>query len=571
MSFIHFDRKWGQPDFGTASGVVTWEVTSLNGLSFDAAQYSINDFDNALSNAFQIWEDAADIDFELATASGSADISLSMSALPGPTIGRASTSFYILQGTDQMLSAEIELDSLEDWAPYGETALNFFAVALHEIGHTLGLDHVSDPNQIMNAVISSSALGTGDISGVRYIYGARPNGEPSDVLVGGLGTDYFYGLGGNDTLMGGGGNDILVGGTGTDNIQGEDGDDLLVGEDSSLRDSYAGQVFRLYGVVLGREPNGSGHDNWTNQLAEGKPLNKVAAKLMASAEFKLVYGAMDNATFIETLFLNALGREPNPDGFASWTSALDNGLSRRAAVIGFSESNEYVGRTEAASTAFTTAARQRDYTDDVYRLYDGLLDRAPNAKGLHSWSERLVSGTELSKVVTSFMKSSEYRSSFGGLGNKDFVAQLYQTALDRVGSASEVGAWASLLAKGMSRKKIVMAFIDSAEAQAKSLPKIDAYFHSESSAELNDILDGGAGDDLLVGGLGADTFVFDAAATGSDVVADLDPWDILLFDGYTFADLSEVPELLRQEGDDVIFESSGQTITFLDTQLSDFA
>ena len=49
MPFVLLDRKWGQPDFGYASGTVTWGITSYSGLSFDSSEYSVADFDEALS------------------------------------------------------------------------------------------------------------------------------------------------------------------------------------------------------------------------------------------------------------------------------------------------------------------------------------------------------------------------------------------------------------------------------------------------------------------------------------------------------------------------------------------
>ena len=571
MSFVLLDRKWGQPAFGTASGTVTWGVADYSGLDFDSSQYSLADFDDALRSAFRTWENTSGIDFEYTSVVGNADVSVTVAALPGSTIGRATSDFYLLSGTDQMVSAVIELDSLEEWSPYGQTALNFFAVAVHEIGHVLGLDHNLDPAQIMHPVVSKSELGAGDAAGARFIYGPRTEEALAENLLGSFAQDVLFGEGGNDTLIGGGGSDVLVGGAGADNLLGGDGDDLLVGETTNPRDFYAAQVFRLYGVALGRDPDGQGHDTWTNQLSVGASLSSVAAGFVTSTEFQNTYGAMSNPAFVEALYSNTLGRAPDSGGFASWTNALNNGLTRHDAVAGFSESAEYIAFSDAASTAFTTSARMRDYADDVFRVYDGLLERSPDVGGLSTWTETLVSGTNLTAVLSGFLSSIEYQSQFGGFSNAEFVARLYETSLGRTGSASEVNSWSALLDNGVTRSQIANAIIDSNEARGESLPMVDEYFRSSAVSELNDVIDSGMGDDLLIGGLGADVFVFHAAETGSDVVADLDPWDVVQMDGYAFSDLSEVPELLRQDGDDVVFESGNQVITFLDTQLSDFA
>ena len=571
MTFALSDKKWGQPVYGTASGTVTWSVVSYSGLSFDSSLYTLADFEEALRSAFRTWENVAGIDFEFTAATGTADVTLSMTALPGSTIGQATTSFFVLDGIDEMISAEIELDSNEQWAPFGQTALNFFAVAVHEIGHVLGLDHVSDTSQIMYPVIYKSELGTGDLAGARFIYGGRTNEDGAENLVGSFARDTLFGEGGNDTLLGSGGSDLLVGGTEADTLSGEDGDDLLVGESASSRDAFAAQAFRLFSVALDRDPGGPGHTYWTNSLAAGTQLLNVANFVVSTAEFQSSYGQLNNADFVEALYHDALGRDPAPSGLAFWTNALNSGQSRGKAIVAISESTEYIDLAEASSFAFTTSARQRDYSDDVFRVYDGLLDRAPGTGGLLFWSDHLLSGGKTSSIVKTILNSAEYDSAFGDETNQEFVSRLYQTSLDRPGSESGIDWWTSALNNGFSRANAATFFFESAEAQAKSIPAVDAYFRSGAAADFDDVLDGGTGDDILIGGLGADTFIFNSAETGSDVVADLDPWDTVQMNGFAFSELSEVPELLRQEGDDVVFESGGQMITFLDTLLSDFA
>jgi hypothetical protein len=60
--------------------------------------------------------------------------------------------------------------------------------------------------------------------------------------------------------------------------------------------------------------------------------------------------------------------------------------------------------------------------------------------------------------------SYEFQARFGALSNRDFVEQLYETAMGREGEAAGVDAWSRVLDAGVdSRVGVALGFSNSAE------------------------------------------------------------------------------------------------------------
>jgi hypothetical protein len=108
--------------------------------------------------------------------------------------------------------------------------------------------------------------------------------------------------------------------------------------------------------------------------------------------------------------------------------------------------------------------------EDVARLYQGLLDRAPDAAGLKAWTALVDdSNVPLSVVANAFASSPEFIQKCGSLSDTAFIDQLYENALGRPAEATGVQAWDSSLTSGISRGQVAVDIAESTEAQASSL------------------------------------------------------------------------------------------------------
>ena len=96
------------------------------------------------------------------------------------------------------------------------------------------------PTVANTSLIQAFGLGGSDAIALSEANGALPRanlfgGADNDVLTGGSGADQLFGQDGNDTLLGKGGTDLLFGGAQNDTLTGGDGDDQAFGQGGNDR------------------------------------------------------------------------------------------------------------------------------------------------------------------------------------------------------------------------------------------------------------------------------------------------------------------------------------------------
>ncbi|SLN61985.1 DUF4214 domain-containing protein [Pseudooctadecabacter jejudonensis] len=131
-------------------------------------------------------------------------------------------------------------------------------------------------------------------------------------------------------------------------------------ENDSDASVYTGRLFRLYEGIFGRAPDEAGFEGWMNNFANGMTFAEVAGAFMASPEFQLLYSDTTDADFVELLYQNVLGRDPDEGGERGWLNNLANGMPRETVVEFFIESQEFINTTTADLIAFITAMGDDD-------------------------------------------------------------------------------------------------------------------------------------------------------------------------------------------------------------------
>jgi hypothetical protein len=194
MDFTFTNLKWGDFTPGTQGGQVNWSFASQNRTFGNATTsyeaYIIRDeFKQLIRDAFQSWENVANIDFVEVADGTSTQFVLGYDSIDGPAMPGQST---ILADAQQIAAprsinpgeppptlfsvegAIIRFDIAETWTVNKTAVGDFYSTAVHEIGHAIGLGHAG-VNTVMSALASSvTDVAAGDIEGIQTLYGAAP-------------------------------------------------------------------------------------------------------------------------------------------------------------------------------------------------------------------------------------------------------------------------------------------------------------------------------------------------------------------------------------------------------------
>ncbi len=105
-------------------------------------------------------------------------------------------------------------------------------------------------------------------------------------------------------------------------------------------------VERLYSEVMGRNPDQTGMDTWVGVLKSGEYTGaQVAEGFIISDEF--LNKDMTNEEYVRIMYRAFFNRDADAVGLETWTGALANGWTKRAVFAGFANSNEFSALCDA--------------------------------------------------------------------------------------------------------------------------------------------------------------------------------------------------------------------------------
>lgn len=389
----------------------------------------------------------------------------------------------------------------------------------------------------------------------------------------------FAGTAGDDVIAGTAGDDVIFGGGGRDRLSGGGGNDLIFAERTAEpHDTVIGQVVRLYRLVLGREPDGAGLADWSGRLLQpgGDPddiLAQVVRGFIDSPEFRSAT-APGSEGFVAALLGNMPGNAPD-DGPATGpaigpdTALVADGVAQIAAGMSREQFTlSLLGDAGLARAVIDTAYHhsaagiEAEAAPLAWRLLAAVTGAPPDTADFAQLLEQalalLVTGATPGAVVAEYLVPGHALRPGQGT-NVEFVTRAYEQLLGRPPDDAGLADWTARLRDGASRADIIAGIAGSAEFAALTAPALKDWMRAQG---VDDRIEGGRGDNILAGGIGADVFVFVQEDGGRQRVLDLEPWDFIELHGFGHESAAEAMARISQRGADAVFADQGVEIIF---------
>jgi hypothetical protein len=212
----------------------------------------------------------------------------------------------------------------------------------------------------------------------------------------------------------------------------------------------------------------------------GQATNIPMPDNLVSVANAFTHSAESYSNFVTNFYRADLGRSPDAEGLAYWVAQMQNGLTDEQLEAGFIGSAEYIqdhggtaqgwvqglyqdvlGRSPDAkglaywvgqlgsgaspeAVAYGFAASPEREAQRVTADYQKYLGRSPDADGLTYWVNSFLAGSGNEDLIAGFVGSPEYYQSHGN-SNQSWLTSVYQDVLSRAPSQDELDYWLGML------------------------------------------------------------------------------------------------------------------------------
>jgi len=229
-----------------------------------------------------------------------------------------------------------------------------------------------------------------------------------------------------------------------------------------VADPQAGTLSTLQAEVFGRPgfdllPRGAALTGW------GGVLHHATELFAQGPNFEARFGSLSNSQFVDAMFTEVLGIQPQWNVFIGWYNALQGGVSRADALFAFASSPEAKARMPAAAPGAPELPHL--IRSHVGLMLDALFVTAhpgtwttPEANlGLHG---------ALRMTAMQLTGNPTFSARYAGMSDSEYVDSMFFDVLGRAPDWSTFSAWYFALARGeITRGDVFLGFSSHAEIQ----------------------------------------------------------------------------------------------------------
>jgi hypothetical protein len=187
---------------------------------------------------------------------------------------------------------------------------------------------------------------------------------------------------------------------------------------------YADLIIKDYQQYLGRTPGTLEVAGWVSAYQHGATDEQVMAGFLSSPEY---YQNAGNTvkTWLDAVYRDVLGRNPDAGGEQAWMQAAATGMTRDAIGLGFATSQE----------------RESQVVANDYQKY---LGRGAGASEIAGWVASFQAGATNEQIAAAFVASPEYYQKHNTNAH-DWLFGAYNDLLARNPDPSGLNSWLGML------------------------------------------------------------------------------------------------------------------------------